>query len=297
MVSQDTTASVQSMTGFGRADGEDAQYRWAWEVRSVNGRGLDIRLRVGMGFERLDPDIRKTLSKTFSRGSLTASLDVRSNGETTGVQINEPLLQALEDLCRSRGQEPALDRLLGVRGVLDAADEKQSAADDADRCRAVLATLSAAVAQLTDARRREGRETADVLFSRLDEMERLVAAAEALDAAKPAAIRERLAAQVADMLGDAEGVDAGRLAQEVALLAAKADVREELDRLSAHITSARDLLNGGGPIGRKLEFLTQELNREANTLCSKSPSTDLTQVGLDLKSVVDQIKEQSANLE
>ncbi len=293
----DSGANVQSMTGFGRAEGVDDRYRWAWEVRSVNGRGLDIRLRVGMGFERLDQQIRKRLSGAFARGSLSVSLDLRSHAEQPDIQVNEAFLNTLEEICRIRGQEARIDRLLSIRGVVDASDERQSAAEDADRCAAVLRTLDEAVGGLRDARLEEGGQTAGVLLTRIAEIEELVERAAGLDSARLPAIRDRMMTQIEELLGAGDAVDPERLAQEVAVLATKADIREELDRLTAHVGAARGLLNGGGPMGRKLDFLSQEFNREANTLCSKSSDTELTQIGLDLKAVIDQVKEQSANLE
>jgi len=291
------SAKVQSMTGFGRAEGSDDRYRWAWELRSVNGRGLDIRMRVGMGFERLDQQIRKRITGTFARGSLSVSLDIRSHAEQPDIQVNETFLTTLEEMCRSRGQDARIDRLLGVRGVVDASDDRQSAAEDAERCAAVLGTLEEAIAGLREARSEEGVKTGDVLIARIGEIEDLVQRAAALDAARLPAIRDRMMAQIEELLGTKDAVDPERLAQEVAVLATKADIREELDRLTAHVGAARGLLTGGGPVGRKLDFLSQEFNREANTLCSKSSDTDLTQIGLDLKAVIDQVKEQSANLE
>lgn len=288
---------VASMTGFGRAEGADDAYRWAWELRSVNGRGLDMRLRVGMGFERLDPEIRKRLSTAFKRGSLTASLDVRALGEVSSATINRTLLDELEALCRDRGQDPALDRLLAVRGVIDSGEDRNAAAEDDDRCKAVLATLEEAIAAMAEARRVEGIETERHLSARVDEIADLVNQANGLDATRLPAIRDRLLAQVDELLGDGREFNRDRLEQEVALLATKADIREELNRLSGHVDQARSLLSAGGPVGRKLDFLTQEFNREANTLCSKSSDKDLTNIGLAMKAAIDQMREQAANLE
>lgn len=285
------------MTGFGRAEGADDKYRWAWELRSVNGRGLDMRLRVGMGFERLDPEIRKRLSTAFKRGSLTASLDVRALGEVSSATVNLTLLSELEQLCRDRGQEPALDRLLGVRGVVDSAEDRNAAAEDEARCKAVLGTLDEAIRAMTEARRIEGVETERHLSARVDEIADLVAQANGLDSTRLPAIRDRLMAQIDELLANARELDRDRLEQEAAMLATKADIREELDRLSAHVEQARSLLSAGGPVGRKLDFLTQEFNREANTLCSKSSDTELTNIGLAMKAAIDQMREQAANLE
>lgn len=288
---------VASMTGFGRAEGADDKYRWAWELRSVNGRGLDMRLRVGMGFERLDPEIRKRLSTAFKRGSLTASLDVRALGEVSSATVNHTLLAELEKLCRDKGQEPVFDRLLAVRGVVDSGEERNAAAEDEERCKAVLATLEEAIAAMTAARLAEGVDTERHLTARVDEITDLVGQANALDATRLPAIRDRLLAQIDELIGDSRDLNRDRLEQEAALLATKADIREELDRLSAHVEQARSLLKGGGPVGRKLDFLTQEFNREANTLCSKSSDTDLTNIGLAMKAAIDQMREQAANLE
>lgn len=295
MAKRDT--QVASMTGFGRAESADDKYRWAWELRSVNGRGLDMRLRVGMGFERLDPEIRKRLSTAFKRGSLTASFDIRPLGEVAAATVNQTLLAELEKLCWERRQEPQIDRLLTVRGVVDSGEERNAAAEDEGRCRAVLQTLDEAVAAMAEARRVEGQETERHLTARVDEIADLVAQANALDATRLPAIRDRLMAQIDELLGDGRDLNRDRLEQEVALLATKADIREELDRLGAHVAQARTLLSAGGPVGRKLDFLTQEFNREANTLCSKSSDKDLTTVGLAMKAAIDQMREQAANLE
>lgn len=289
--------TVASMTGFGRAEGGDDRYRWAWELRSVNGRGLDLRLRVGMGFERLDGEIRKRLGNAFSRGSFTASFDIRASSEQPDVVVNETLLDALTALCRARGQEPQIDKLLTVRGVLDSADDRQSAADDQERCAEVLRTLDEAIGQLQAARNAEGLQTGKTLSARIDEIAELVDRANGLDATRLTAIQARLEAQIQELLGTPGSIDPEKLAQEVAILATKADIREELDRLNSHIGAARKLLSDGGTFGRKLDFLTQEFNREANTLCSKSSDTELTNIGLDLKAVIDQVKEQAANIE
>lgn len=290
-------SQVASMTGFGRAEGADDRYRWAWELRSVNGRGLDMRLRVGMGFERLDPEIRKRLSNAFKRGSLTASFDIRALGEVSSATVNHDLLGELEKLCRDRGQEPLLDRLLSVRGVVDSGEERNAAAEDEARCKAVLKTLEQAIEAMVEARRVEGGETEHHLTARIDEIADLVAQANALDATRLPAIRDRLLAQIDELLGEGHDFNRDRLEQEAALMATKADIREELDRLSAHVEQARTLLSGGGPVGRKLDFLTQEFNREANTLCSKSSDTELTNIGLAMKAAIDQMREQAANLE
>ena len=286
------------MTGFARAQGDDAGRRWAWEARSVNGRGLDLRLRLPSGYDRLDAPARGAAQKRFQRGSVSLTLSVEKAGEGAAPRVNRSLLAEYARLAREIAAEsgtapPRVDGLMALRGVIDAGDESAAAADTAHDA-AILATLDEALAALAQARRAEGETTAAALARDLTEIARLTEGAGSLAALQPAALKAGLTARLAEL---ATTIAPERLAAEAALLAAKADVREELDRLAAHVDQARGLLAGAAAAGRKLEFLAQEFNREANTLCSKSADLALTRLGLELKTAIDRLREQAANVE
>ncbi|MGU3540627.1 YicC/YloC family endoribonuclease [Methylobacterium sp. A54F] len=287
------------MTGFARVTGTSGPVQWAWEVRSVNGRGLDVRVRVPGGYDGVGEVARTALQKTLARGQCQLSLNLTRPETAARVRINEALLASLAAsvarVPRPEGLGPAtLDGLLSLRGVVETEEE---AAPEADSLARDLAEgVVRLVADLVEARRAEGRQLEEIIRGQIDAMATLTEAAEECPARKPEAVRARLAASVASLI-EAGNLDAGRLHQEAVLLAAKADVREELDRLRAHLASARDLLAGGGAIGRRLDFLAQELGREANTLCAKANDISLSRIGLDLKAVVEQFREQVQNVE
>ena len=292
--------ALQSMTGFARTDAELGDARFIWEIKSVNSRGLEMRLRLPPGLDRLDPEIRRLTREHLSRGSCQLSLQLDHVGSTSNLVINEAALAAVTDAARHLATEtgidpPSADGLIAIRGVLE--ERGLDALDDADAVdRAVLDALAVCLAALVTARAEEGSRLAAILTDQLDNIERLTEAAADLAAKAPDALLTRLAEQVARLTGEAS-LDPQRLHQEVALLATKADIREEIDRLISHITAARKLLADGGVIGRRLDFLAQEFNREANTLCSKSFDKELTAIGLELKAVIDQLREQVQNLE
>ncbi|KQO67167.1 YicC/YloC family endoribonuclease [Methylobacterium sp. Leaf89] len=290
---------LSSMTGFARAAGSTGPVQWAWEVRSVNGRGLDVRLRVPNGYDAVGEVARTALQKSVARGQCQLSLTLTRPEAAPRVRINEALLgqlaAAIARVPRPEGVAPAtLDGLLGIRGVVEA--DEEPGADAEALARDLAEGVVRLVADLVEARRAEGRALRGVIEGQLAAMARLTAAAEACPARKPEAVRARLAATVATLL-EAGHLDPDRLHQEAVLLAAKADVREELDRLQAHLASAAELLAAGGAIGRKLDFLAQELGREANTLCAKANDIALSRIGLDLKAVVEQFREQVQNVE
>ncbi|MDF1749721.1 MAG: YicC family protein [Alphaproteobacteria bacterium] len=290
--------TVSSMTGFARTEGEDDLIRWVWEARSVNGKSLDARLRVPSGWERFDPLIRKAVQERFRRGNLTINLEVKPILGKATVRINEALLEDLIQRCESFGERPRLDALFAVRGVVEASEQDPGdLANDSERLASVQSSLDDVLTRLADARAEEGARIATVLRDHLGEIETLVEAAERSEDATPQAIRDKLWAQISELLPKDGAIPSERLAQEAAVLATKADVREEIDRLKAHIDAARDLLREGVGIGRRLDFLCQEFNREANTLASKSSSLDLTRIGLNLKAVIDRLREQVQNLE
>lgn len=293
--------ALESMTGFARADG-GSDLRWTWELRSVNGKGLDVRIRVPPGFERLEPAIRERVASRLSRGNVQAQLSVDRRASGQRVIIDEAVLAQVIAAIKQIGerinaQPPTLDGILSVRGVVNLedadADEETRAAIDTE----ILAGLDAALDGLAQARRREGVAIGALLMARLDEIAALTRRAESSPARQPETIRARLSEQIAALLDAAPALDPDRLHQEAVLLATKADIREEIDRLDAHVAAARDLLQKGGAVGRRLDFLAQEFNREVNTLCAKSNDRSVTAIGLEMKAVVDQLREQIQNLE
>jgi uncharacterized protein (TIGR00255 family) len=293
--------TLASMTGYARAAGAVPGASFLCEVKSVNGRGLDIRLRLAPGFDALESDIRQLIGKMVSRGSLTFNLSVERDGAGGDLLINRQalatVLAAIDELSgRVPAAPPSLDGILGLKGVLEQRDRPMSPDAEEALASAILDGASQALVDLVLARRQEGSQIAAVLLDRLDEIEALVQRAEAHPARGRDVILARLRQQVADIAADI-AMPEERLAQEALLLATKADIREELDRLAAHISAARQLIRGGGAVGRRLDFLAQEFNREANTLCSKSNAVELTAIGLDLKAAIDQLREQVQNIE
>jgi uncharacterized protein (TIGR00255 family) len=295
--------NLQSMTGFARAVAEHDGASIAWEVKSVNGKSVEVRLRLPQGFERLEPAVRQTLQKRFSRGNFQATLTVgRAAGQQVQPVVNEVFLRDLAGLAKRLqeqfGVAPATaDGLLSLRGVLDIPETSETEEVRAALDTAILEALEAALAGLEQARQSEGEALRSLLSGHIAAIEALTLKAEADPSREPAAIRERIAEQVRLLMDASANLDAGRLHMEAAFLATKADIREEIDRLKTHVASGRALLANGGAIGRKLDFLAQEFNRESNTLCSKSNAATVTAIGLELKAVVDQFREQVQNLE
>lgn len=290
------------MTGFARQEGGDGTLAWTWEIKSVNGKNLDLRCRVPSGYEALEVAARTIVQAGCARGNLQLTLIVNRGQAPVKLQVNRDVLDPLLDLIRElegevRAEPPRLDGLLAVRGVLETVEEQESEEQMAARAAAMEADLVLALEALIAMRRAEGLRLDAMAAGHLAEIERLTAAAGETAAVRPEALRARLKAQVEELLEAAPALSEERLAQEAAVLAAKADVREELDRLGAHVAAARELLAEGQAIGRRLDFLCQELNREANTLCAKSQDVALTRIGLDLKAVIDQLREQVQNIE
>lgn len=294
---------LMSMTGFARKEGAGPVQRWTWELRSVNGKGLDIRFRLPPGYERLEQPARERCAARLSRGNVQVSLSVTAAaGDEQRFRVNEAILaKVIDAMTRINApfavQPPTLDGILAIRGVVELEEPAAEEGDQAATDQLTLSGLDEAVNSLVAMRSVEGAAIGSVLLARLDEMTRLVGEAENLPARTPEAIRNRLAEQIALLLDAAPALDPDRLHQEALLLATKADIREELDRLGAHIIAARTLLAEGGAVGRRLDFLAQEFNREVNTLCAKSNDRALTVIGLDMKAVVDQMREQIQNLE
>lgn len=293
---------LASMTGFGRASAQAEGATILVEIKSVNGRGLDIRTRVSPGLDSLDADIRRLVSERAARGSFSVFVNLQRDAASTELVINQQALDAILEAMNALGERidarrPSLDGIFALKGVLDT-KEAPLLPDAEERLNAaVLSSVGLAMASLVESRRVEGERIGAVLGARLDEIEALTAAAEAHPGRSREAILAKLAEQVATLADSASMLSEDRLHAEALLLATKADIREELDRLTAHVKAARQLLSQGGPIGRKLDFLSQEFNREANTLCSKSNDVGLTAIGLDLKAAIDQLREQVQNLE
>ncbi len=292
-----------SMTGFAESTGSHDGLRWRWEAKSVNSRSLDIRLRIPPGYDGLEPAVRRLASERFLRGALQLSLSIETPDGARGLAIDAAALATAVRIAREVAAETGLaparvDGLLALKGVIVADDgvPELDPVARGSRDAGILESLGVAFDKLIKERGREGAKLAALLKSQVEEIERLVGEAGQLAAVQPAALKTRLLAQIKDLL-DANPISEERLAQEVALLAVKADVREELDRLTAHVQDARALVTQGKGVGRKLDFLAQEFNREANTLCSKSSDIALTRNGFALKAVIDQFREQSQNVE
>ena len=293
---------LQSMTGFARTDGLDLGHRWTWEMRSVNGKGLDIRFRLPPGFERLELPLKERASKRFVRGNCAFTLTLQREAPVTTLKVNETVLDAVIAAMnlislKVDATAPTLDGILAIRGVIETADAEDDPEARAALDASLLAGADAALDALAIARTTEGAAITDVLHGHINRIELLTESAETNPARRPEVIRERLQRQIEDLIGAAPSLDPQRLYQEAVLIATKADIREEIDRLRAHVGQARQMLASGGAVGRRLDFLAQEFNRESNTLCSKSNDTDLTAIGLDLKAAVDQLREQIQNIE
>jgi uncharacterized protein (TIGR00255 family) len=291
---------IASMTGFARVEGDEFGISWVWEIKSVNGKSLDLRLRLTSGFDLLEPQLRALLTQRFRRGNFSAALTV-TRTEPAVVRVNRATLAQLVALMNELAGEieaapPRIDGLLALRGVVETVEDEPDAVLQ-ERRNVVLESWARALDELASARAQEGARLATVLAGQLAEMTTLVKAAAACAAAQPEAIRDRLQAMLANIADLVPGMPEERVAQEMALLITRSDIREELERLRAHLEQVADLLRQGEGVGRRLDFLCQELNREANTLCSKSADIELTRVGLSLKAAVEQFREQVQNIE
>ena len=290
------------MTGYARAAGTIGAVGWTWEARSVNGRSLDIRLRLPPGHDALEALVRAEAAKRFRRGNVSISLNLARNTTASPVRVNREILSQMLSLAAEIADAPGVsparaDGILALPGVIERGEAEEGKDEIAAREAAMKAGLAEALDGLAEARAAEGGRLSVILAEHIAEIEALVAEACGLAAAQPAALRARLEAQVGGLVQATPALSPERLAQEVAIIVAKADVREELDRLTSHVAAARDLIASGREVGRKLDFLAQEFNREANTLCSKSADVQLTRVGLDLKAAIDRLREQVQNVE
>jgi len=290
------------MTGFARVEGQIDGFAWVWELKSVNGKALDLRFRFPAGYDALEAPCKALLGDRIKRGSINIVLTITEAARAAQLQINEIVLGQVIVLLKSLegaidAAPPRLDGLLGMRGVMELVDDQPDPAARELRLAALTASFGQAADALLAARDGEGERIGRVLGTRLDEISGFVSDAERSAAAQPDAIRVRFKQQIADLLDGASPVSEDRLAQELALILARADVREELDRLTAHIQGARELLAEGLGVGRRFDFLCQEFNREANTVCSKSADLGLTRTGLGLKAAIEQLREQVQNIE
>jgi uncharacterized protein (TIGR00255 family) len=294
--------SLKSMTGFARTAGHQDRFRWSWEIKAVNAKGLDLRLRVPPGFDQVEAEARTRLAKRLARGTCYATLTLAREAAPAQVRINRDLLQSLLDtlatMPTSDTLKPAsMDGLLAVRGIVEVSESADDEAALATLSAAMLKGLDAALDDLIAARLSEGAALQKVLSERVETISALAAAAEAAPGRKPEAVRARLQQAIDALTGASPALDPARLHQEAVLIAAKADVREELDRLKAHVVAARELLASDQPVGRKLDFLAQEFSREANTLCAKSNDPALSATGMDLRVEIEQLREQVQNIE
>jgi uncharacterized protein (TIGR00255 family) len=294
--------ALSSMTGFARSHGASGPYTFDWELKSVNAKGFDLRLRLPPGWDELEAHAKKRAGEVLARGTVYANLNVKRANALAAVRINEDVLASVIKVAGQLAGKldavaPSIDGLLAIKGVIEVVEPEADEEEDEAAKMAAASAFNEALDNLLAMRRREGTTLGQVLSQRMDEIEVLAKKAEASPGRKPEAIRARLAEQVQALLDASDRFDADRLNQEALLIAAKADVREELDRIASHISQTRELIGKGGPIGRRLDFLAQEFHREVNTCCSKSNDLELTNTGLEMKSVIEQFREQVQNLE
>ena len=294
--------AVSSMTGFARAAGQSGRWRWAFELKSVNAKGLDLRLRMPAPFDRIETEARALLAKALTRGTCFGTLAAQREGSAIEARIDETALRSIAAAAREAAakaglQPPTMDGLLALRGVVETVEAADDEAEVASACAGALRSVDEAAAALGQARRTEGQALAALLGERLTAIAALVEAADANPARRPEAVRDRLRESVEALMGSSRGLDENRLYQEAILLAAKADIREELDRLKTHVKAALALIGEGGAIGRRLDFLAQELAREASTLSAKANDVSLTAQGLELRAQIEQFREQAQNVE
>ena len=294
--------ALSSMTGFARSHGASGPYAFEWELKSVNAKGFDLRMRLPPGWDDLEALAKKRAGELLSRGTVYANLSVKRANAASTVRINEDVLSSIvrvagELASRIDAVAPSIDGLLAIKGVIEVVEPESNEAEDKSAKAAAATAFEQALNDLVRMRQREGTTLGQILGQRMDEIESLAKKAETAPGRKPEAIRARLAEQVAALLESSDRFDSDRLNQEALLIAAKADIREELDRIASHVSQAREMIGKGGAVGRRLDFLAQEFNREVNTCCSKSNDIELTNTGLEMKNVVEQFREQVQNLE
>jgi uncharacterized protein (TIGR00255 family) len=293
---------LSSMTGFARSQGASGPYAFEWELKSVNAKGFDLRMRLPPGWDELESFAKKRASEVLSRGTVYANFNVKRTNALSTVRVNEDVLASILRVATMLAGKidavaPSIDGLLSIKGVIEVVEPESDEAEDKTARDAAAVSFDQALAHLVDMRRREGTALGQILLQRMNEIEHLSGKAEAAPGRKPDAIKARLSEQIALLLETSDRFDPDRLNQEALLIAAKADIREELDRIASHVAQAREMIARGGPVGRRLDFLAQEFNREVNTCCSKSNDVELTNTGLEMKNVVEQFREQVQNLE
>ena len=293
---------VRSMTGFANTEGSYEPYEWSWELRSVNSRTLDIRCRLGGGFERIEPEVRRLVTEKIKRGSISLSLKLSQAISQPNFHINKVMLDQVitvweEYKSSSNISPPSFDGLLSLRGMIEHQSEEEVDKNIAARDKIILQTLDRALDNLIEMRNNEGNNIKLILCNQLNQMEELVTLADKIAETRPKQLKSRFKEQLNNLLDGSSPISEDRLAQEIAILAVKSDIKEELDRLVGHLGAAKEQAEKKEPMGRKLDFLSQELNREVNTLCSKSNDYKLTEIGLSLKMLVDQFREQVQNVE
>lgn len=300
--------NISSMTGFASSEGANELCTWSWEGKSVNAKGLDVRLKLPRAFDFLESSVRKEAAANFKRGNIYINLDILWAGAGAGVSVNEDVLDDVLDAIALVGKKAGsnndikldratIDGVLGLRGVLEQNDDQVSEQDRLEMQPELMAGFNVMIEQLLQTRRGEGARLAEILNEQINTIENLSSNAAKVAATQPGTIKARLKQQVEALISDVSAIDETRLASEAALLMTRSDIREELDRISAHTSAAKDLLGENAPVGRRLDFLCQEFNREANTLCSKSSDVELTRIGLELKSTIEQFREQVQNIE
>jgi uncharacterized protein (TIGR00255 family) len=294
--------ALSSMTGFARSHNASGAYAFEWELRSVNAKGLDLRLRLPPGWDAVEPAARKRATEALARGTVYANLTLKRVDAAPVIRVNDEVLASVlkvaADLsAKLAAPPPTVDGILAIKGVLEVSEPDESEAERQAAESAILKAFDTALAGLVEMRRREGAALQQILSGRLDEIAALAKRADAAPGRRAEAVKARLAEQIGLLLQNGDRFDADRLHQEALMIAAKADIREELDRIASHVAQARDLIGKGGAVGRRLDFLAQEFNREVNTTCSKSNDLELTNIGLEMKNVVEQFREQAQNLE
>lgn len=294
--------ALSSMTGFARSHGTSGPYVFEWELKSVNAKGFDFRVRLPPGWDEVETIARKRAAEVLSRGTVYANLTVKRTNALSTVRVNEDVLNSILKIAAELAGKidavaPSVDGLMAIKGVIEVVEPDSDEEEDKAARLAVASAFEQALTALVEMRKREGGTLGQILSQRMDEIETLARRAEAAPGRKPEAIRARLAEQIAALLDSSDRFDSERLNQEAIMIAAKADIREELDRIASHISQAREMIKKGGAVGRRLDFLAQEFNREVNTCCSKSNDLELTNTGLEMKNVVEQFREQVQNLE
>lgn len=293
---------LSSMTGFARSHGASGPYAFEWELKSVNAKGLDLRVRLPPGWDELESFAKRRAAEVLSRGTIYANFNVKRTNALSTVRVNEDVLSSIIRVAAALAGKidavaPSVDGLLSIKGVIEVVEPETDETEDKAAKHAAAVSFDQALADLVEMRQREGTVLGQILLQRMDEIEQLAKRAEAAPGRKPDAVKARLAEQIAVLLQTSDRFDPDRLSQEALLIAAKADIREELDRIASHVAQARDMIGKGGSVGRRLDFLAQEFNREVNTCCSKSNDIELTNTGLEMKNVVEQFREQVQNLE